>query len=36
MVLGRSLAEAMDNDTYLADPRCYRFCVGGGASRSES
>jgi hypothetical protein len=36
MALGTSLREAQDSETYLADPRCYRFCVGGGASCSES
>ncbi len=36
MVLGRSLKEAMERETYLADPRCYRFCIKAGASCSET
>lgn len=36
MALGRTLRESATRDTYLADPRCYRFCIAGGASCSES
>lgn len=35
MVLGRSLRESMQRETYLADPRCYRFCIKAGASCGE-
>lgn len=35
MVLGTSLQEAAERETYLADPRCYRFCITGGASCSK-
>ena len=34
MNLGASLEEAACRETYLADSRCYRFCVSGGASCS--
>ena len=36
MALGNTLRESMERDTYLADPRCYRFCISGGASCSEA
>lgn len=35
MALGRTLSESIARETYLADPRCYRFCIAGGASCSE-
>ncbi len=36
MILGRNLRESMQRETYLADPRCYRFCINAGASCSET
>lgn len=34
MALGKTLHESIMREVYLADPRCYRFCVAGGASCS--
>ena len=35
MALGRTLSESIARGAYLADRRCYRFCIAGGASCSE-
>ncbi len=36
MALGKSLRESIMREAYLADPRCYRFCIAGEASCSEA
>ena len=35
MALGRDLDAATGRPAWLADPRCYRFCIAGGATCSE-